>query len=72
MNLRLVWLFLTSLPDLIKILQAIEKGIKETQVDRKVKDDLKTIQTAFAEKDGAKLTALFSGAAPVDNAPPKQ
>lgn len=61
MNPRLWYLLLTSLPDLLKILQAIEQGIKENKVDRKVQDDLKVIQSAFAEKDGAKLTALFSG-----------
>lgn len=66
MNLKLIYLFLTSLPDLIKLLQAVEKGIKQGEVDRKVKDDLKVLHQAFAEKDGAKLTALFSGADPSD------
>lgn len=69
MNPRLWYLLLTSLPDIFKILQAIEQGIKENKVDRKVQDDLKVISSAFAEKDGAKLTALFSGAAPVEPKP---
>lgn len=70
--MKLVWLFLTSLPDLIKLLQLIEKSISDHNVDRKVKDDLKILHQAFADKDGAKLTALFSGAAPVDDVPSKQ
>ena len=64
MNLKLLWTFITAIPDLLKLLAAIDKGIKESQSDRKVKDDVKTVHQAFIDRDGAKITALFSGDAP--------
>ncbi|MDH4163341.1 MAG: hypothetical protein OEW15_11730 [Nitrospirota bacterium] len=70
--MKLILLFLTSLPDLIKLLQIIDKTIQKGETDRKVKDDLKVLHQAFADKDGAKVTALFMGEAPPDDIPRKQ
>lgn len=61
MNPQLIWLFIQAIPDLIKLLQAIQKGIIEHDTNRKVTDDLKTLHEAFAAKDATKVTALFSG-----------
>lgn len=64
MNLKLLWMFITAIPDLLKLLAAIDKGIKESNADRKATDDVKTVHQAFVDKDGAKITALFSGVDP--------
>lgn len=55
------WNLLVALPDIIKLLQEIDKAIKDAATDRKVKDDVKTIHEAFAAKDPTKLNALFAG-----------
>lgn len=61
MNLRLVWLFLSAIPDLIKLLQEIDKARIAAETDRKVTDDLKTLHQAFANKDAQAVTKLFNG-----------
>ncbi len=64
MNLNLLWIFIKAIPDLIKLLEALEKIRIEHETEGKVTDDLKTLHQAFAAKDAAKVTALFSGAPP--------
>lgn len=49
-----------ALPEILKLLQAMQKHIDEAEGDRKVKEDLKKIREAFSEKDPAKLNALFN------------
>ncbi len=60
MNLATLWLLLRSLPDLIKLLNAIQKGIDEAKLDKKVTDDLKTLHEAFSAKDASKINDLFN------------
>lgn len=52
--------FFKALPDLIKLIQTLQKRIDEEGVNRKVAQDVKTINEAFSEKDPAKLNALFN------------
>lgn len=52
--------FIAALPDLIKLLQAVQKRIDESGVERKVADDIKTIHEAFDAKDPNKLNMLFN------------
>lgn len=52
--------FLAALPALFRLIQTIQKIHKEAGTERKVAEDIKTIQEAFHEKDPAKLNALFS------------
>ncbi len=49
-----------SLPDLIKLIRALEKAAAEAKTQRKVADDVKTIHEAFESKDPTKLNALFA------------
>jgi hypothetical protein len=49
-----------ALPDLIKLLQVLQNRIDEAEVERRVQDDVKSIHQAFADKDPAKLNALFN------------
>jgi hypothetical protein len=55
---------LLALPDLIKLYQAIQKRINDTETDRKVKDDLKSIKKAFDEKDSSALNHIFNNKLP--------
>lgn len=59
--MKFVWLFLTAIPDLIKLLKAIEDAQKAAALNKKVTDDLKTLHQAIANNDPAAVTALFSG-----------
>jgi hypothetical protein len=58
------WELLKALPEILSLLQALQKGIKESQgeeaTQRKVKDDLKQISEAFHAKDPEKLRAIFN------------
>jgi hypothetical protein len=58
--MKTLWLLITALPDLIRLLQAMQKAIDQTAVDRKVKDDLKSLHEAFNAKDAAKINAIFN------------
>lgn len=52
--------FLAALPDLIKLFQIMDQRIRESNLDTKVKDDLKTLHDAFDAKDQTKINALFN------------
>lgn len=54
------WNLIKALPEIIQLLNALQKAVDEAETDRKVKDDLKAIHEAFTTKDAAKLNALFS------------
>lgn len=58
--MKTLWLLITALPDLIRLLQAMQKAIDQAAVDRKVKDDLKSLHEAFSAKDAAKINAIFN------------
>lgn len=58
--MNIIVTFIAALPDIIKLLQALQKQADEAETDRKVRDDLKTIHEAFNAKDPAKLNALFN------------
>lgn len=60
MNPQLIWLFIQAIPDLIKLLQALDKIRVDSETDRKVTDDLKTLHQAFAGNDASKITDLFN------------
>lgn len=54
------WLFITAIPDLIKLLQAMQVAIDQANTDRKVSDDLKSLHQAFTDKDASKLDHIFN------------
>lgn len=63
-TLSTLWALLTSLPEIIRLVRAIELALKEAEVDRKVKDDVKAIHEAFTTKDAKKLNDIFNPSAP--------
>ena len=57
----MVWFkILTLLPELIKLLQAMQESINQAETDRKVKDDLKLVAEAYKTKDASKLNQIFN------------
>ena len=60
MNTALILLFIRSIPDLIKLLQALDKIRVDSETDRKVTDDLKSLHQALDAKDPDKVTAIFN------------
>lgn len=55
-----IWAFLTSLPEILKLILQLQKMIQEANTDRKVKDDVKSIHQAFASNDPSKLNSIFN------------
>jgi hypothetical protein len=63
--INLIIQLLISLPDLLKLLDKIDKSMKVREVDGKIKDDIKKINEAFANQDAAALNAIFNPVVPV-------
>jgi hypothetical protein len=53
--------FFQALPDLIALFKILQKRIREEDLNRKVHEDIKTINEAFDAKDASKLNTLFNG-----------
>lgn len=70
MSLSLIFTFLGAIPDLVKLLQAIQAAQKRIETDKKVKDDLKTLHQAISSGDANAVTALFSNQPPTLPAAP--
>lgn len=58
--LQLLFTFLGAIPDLVKLLQAIESAQRRAETDKKVKDDLQTLHKAINSGDANAVTLLFS------------
>ncbi len=58
--MRVLWEFMKALPELLALVKLLmEKKIEEDQA-RKVRDDIKTIHSAFLNQDASALNELFS------------
>ncbi len=58
-SLKTFFAVLTSLPDILKLVRAIQKAIDEAETERKVSTDLQKIHEAFTTNDPTKLNDLF-------------
>lgn len=62
--LQAFYSLMISLPEILKLIAAIQKAIeaekKESEVQRKLKDDVKTIHEAISSNDPDKLRRLFA------------
>jgi hypothetical protein len=54
------WELVKALPEIIKLIQAIQAAIVKAQADRKISGDIKTIHEAFTSGDASQLNALFA------------
>lgn len=55
-----VWTFITAIPDLIKLLSALQKAAEAAETERKVSADLKALQKAVNEKDISAIQHIFN------------
>lgn len=51
---------LRALPEILKLIEVIDKRIKEQKLNKQVHEDIVKIQKAFEDKDEAALKALFN------------
>ena len=59
----MIWFKLIALlPQLIKLLQAMQEAVNQAETDRKVKDDIKLVAEAFKARDSSKLNQIFNEA----------
>jgi len=54
------WALLVSLPEILKLIENIQKANKERKIQKKVNDDIKKINEAFEQKDADKLNEIFN------------
>lgn len=51
---------LSSIPDIIKLLTALQTAAKKAEVERKTQDDLQALTKAINEKDPAAIQHIFN------------
>lgn len=49
-----------ALPEILKLIETIDKRIKEQKLDNKINEDILKIQKAFEDKDETALRNLFN------------
>ncbi len=57
---RLALAFLAALPELLRLIDNIQKQIEADKTDRRVKEDLQKINQAFKDKDAEALKRIFT------------
>jgi hypothetical protein len=55
-----IWLFITAIPDLIKLLAALQKAADAAETDRKVKTDLQSLHKAINANDASAVSHIFN------------
>lgn len=58
-TLKTIIAFIFSLPDLFKLVQQMIKNYEEYQLEEKIKQDLRKIEQAYADRDGDALARVF-------------
>lgn len=55
-----LWALLVALPDILKLIENLQKAAQEIETDRKVKQDIQIINQAFENNDAEALRILFN------------
>lgn len=58
--MTLIWSFITAIPDLIKLLSALQTAVQKAETERKVSADLKALTKAINEKDMSAVNHIFN------------
>lgn len=53
-------LILKHLPEVLRIIELLDKRSKEFQTERKIKDDLEAIEKAFKDNDAEAINRIFN------------
>lgn len=54
------WTLLAALPEILKLIESIQKRIDQGKLENKVHEDLAKISEAFEKQDEEKLKNLFN------------
>ena len=60
MQLKILWALLVALPDILKLIENLQKEAEKIETDRKVKQDIQIINNAFEKQDAEALRILFN------------
>lgn len=60
MNLKLIVVLLQNLPAILKLLENLDKRMKAAEMNKKISDDIKTINNAFEANNAEELNKLFN------------
>lgn len=58
--MKIIWAFILAIPELVKLLDVLQKRMDEAATSKKIASDVKSIHEAFSEKDPKKLHDLFN------------
>lgn len=59
-SVQLFWALLVALPDILKLIENLQKEAEKVETDRKVKQDIQIINQAFEKQDAEALRILFN------------
>lgn len=59
-TLKALSILISALPEIIKLIQALQLKADEAEKEQKIKEDLKKLHEAFNEKNPDKLNAIFN------------
>lgn len=59
-TLGVIVLILKHLPEVLRIIELLDKRNKELKNERQIKDDLEAIEKAFKENDADALNRIFN------------
>lgn len=57
---KTIYALILALPEILKLINNLQKKIEEQKIDSKVKEDLKKINEAFEKKDTKLLNDIFN------------
>ena len=58
--IKALLILITSLPEILRLIELIANAMKENEVQGKVKNGIKTIHEALASGDSDKLNSVFN------------
>lgn len=58
--LKLIYILIVALPDIIRLVKAVNKDLEDEAANDKVKKDLAAIKEAFKKRDAAELRRIFN------------
>ncbi|MBA3756306.1 MAG: hypothetical protein H0X02_08815 [Nitrosomonas sp.] len=58
--LKAFYALMLSMPEILKLIKTLQENQKKYEHDRKVKQDIETINKAFKEQDAKALNSIFN------------
>lgn len=58
--MNFIMILIANLPEILKLLENLDKRNKDMNLDKKVASDLKELNKAFEDKDEKKINEIFN------------